>query len=88
MKDKLRRLERAAEAEMVVIPQKDGPPARFARSALGDAYVNAIHRELGEDLPEHPLSAAARTSSAAEWRGSVVVGPEVVPDPPEDLSEP
>ena len=72
---------------MVVIPQQDGPPARFPRSDLADAYVNALDRRLGEDVPEHPLSRAARNSSDPTWRDSVVAGPEEVPEPPEDLSE-
>ena len=61
---------------------------RQARSALADAYVNAVRRTCGEDLPEHPLSAAARNSPDPQWRDSVVAGPEEEPGHVEDLSEP
>ena len=88
LRDRLRKLVRNADGEIVTIPQRDGPPAKFPQSALADAYVSSVRRACGEDVPEHPLSAAARTSSAAEWRDSVVAGPEEVPPPPEDLSEP
>ena len=88
LRDRLRKLVRDADGEIVTIPQQDGPPARFPASASADAYLSAIRRTCGEDVPEHPLSAAARTSSAAEWRDSVVAAPEEVPTPPEDLSEP
>ena len=71
----------------VAISQPGGPPARFPESQLADAFLNAYHRTLGEDLTEHPLSAAARNSTDAKWRDSVVAGVEVVPPPPEDLSE-
>jgi hypothetical protein len=84
---KLRRLERLAEGNVVSIPQPDGPPARFPESALRDAYVNAFRRGCGEDLEEHPLSAAARNSPYPTWRDSVVAGPEEVPGHVEDLSE-
>ena len=87
MRGRLRRLERLAEGNAVSIPQPGGPPARFPESALRDAYVNAVRRGCGEDLEEHPLSAAARNSPDPRWRDSVVAGPEEVPDAPEDLPE-
>ncbi len=71
----------------VAISQPGGPPARFPESQLADAFLNAYHRTLGEDLPEHPLSAAARNSPDPQWRDSVVAGPEEVPGHVEDLSE-
>ena len=88
MKDTLKRLERLAEGNVVSIPQRDGTVRRFPESDLADAYVNAFRRTCGEPLDEHPLSAAARTSSSAEWRDSILVGPEEVPEHVEDLSEP
>ncbi len=87
MRGRVRRLERLAEGNTVTILQPDGPPARFPESALRDAYVNAFRRGCGEDLEEHPLSSAARNSPDPQWRGSVVAGPEEVPDHVEDLSE-
>ena len=84
---RLRRLERLAEEEMGVIPQRDGTARRFPEGALPDAFVNAVRRACGEDVPEHPLSRAARNSSDPEWRDSAFAGPEEVPEPPEDLSE-
>ncbi len=87
MRGRLRRLERLAEGNVVSIPRPDGPPARFPEGALKDAYVNAFRRGCGEDLEEHPLSAAARNSPDPQWRDSVVAGPEEVPGHVEDLSE-
>jgi hypothetical protein len=87
LKGSLKRLERLAEGNVVSIPQRAGPPARFPECALADAYVNAVRRECGEDVEEHPLSTAARNSSDPKWRDSLVAGVEEVPEPPEDLSE-
>ena len=90
MKDRLKRLHKAALGSdlFVEIPQPGGPPARFPRSALADAFLNSFDRHLGEPLDEHPLSRAARNSSDPKWRDSVLVGPEEVPEAPPDLSEP
>ena len=89
MRSRLRRLERLAEAGMIIIPQPDGPPARFSESALADAYVSALARELGDaSTPDHPLSRAARRSPDPEWSQSVVAEGAEVGEPPEDLSEP
>ena len=86
MRDRLRRLERRAEGNVIAIPQRDGTVLRFPEHPLRAAFINAFDRTLGKDLPEHPLSAAARNSTDPQWRDSVVSGPEGVPDPPEDLS--
>ena len=40
IRDKLRRLERLAEGEMVVIPQADGTVATFPQSTVRDAMAN------------------------------------------------
>ena len=87
LRDELRRLKREGKGNVVTIPQPDGTVRRFPEAALRDAFLNAFHRTLGEDLPEHPLSAAARNSTDAKWRDSVVAGVEVVSPPPENLSE-
>jgi hypothetical protein len=87
----LKRLERAAEDEMIVIPQLDGPVRRFPTSASRDAYLNLFERlGAGEEAPpEHPLLAAARNSSDAWWAGSVYAeDPDEWIKPVEDLSEP
>ncbi len=75
-----------AEGDVVSIPQRGGPPARFPESALKNAFLSAVRRTCGEDVPEHPLSTAARNSPDPQWRDSVVAGPEEVPDAVEDLS--
>jgi hypothetical protein len=87
VRGRLRRLERLAEGNVITIPQRDGTVRRFPEGALKAAYVNAFRRGCGEDLPEHPLSAAARNSPDPQWRDSVVAGPEEVPGHVEDLSE-
>lgn len=87
MKRLLGRMQRNRHS--VVIPQPDGePPARFTLQDLAEAYVSALDRELGEDVPDHPLSQAARRSPDMKWRHSVYAGGEEVGEPVEDLSEP
>ena len=87
----IRRLERKAHKEMLIIPQVDGSPARFPKSAARDAYANLMERHAkGEDAPpEHPLLAAARHSSDPWWSSSLYadLGGEGWTDPVEDLSE-
>ncbi len=87
LRDELHRLRREAEGGLISIPQRDGTVRRFPESDLAAAFLNALDRERGEDVPEHPLSSAARNSPDPQWRDSVLVGPEEVPAPPEDLSE-
>ena len=87
LKDRLRQLERKSEGEMVLIPQPDGDVSRFRERDLADAYLVALDRELGRSSEDHPLCQAARRSLGPEWSESVYAGPEVVPDPPPDLSE-
>ena len=88
LKDRLRQLERKSEGEMVLIPQPGGGVARFPKVDLADAFIVALDRELGTSTEDHPLCQAARYSPDPEWSESVFAGPEVVPDPPPDLSEP
>ncbi len=91
LRNRLRRLERDAEGEMIVIAQKDGTVARFPQSALREAYSNHMARlGAGEDAPpEHPLLVAARNSSDAWWLESVYMAdPDEWVQPVEDLSEP
>ncbi len=69
MRARLRRLEQAAKQNYVSIPQQQGPPARFPPSATKEAFMRSLARLKGEDVPEHPLSTAAATSSDSRWRG-------------------
>jgi hypothetical protein len=91
IRDRLKRLEREAEGEMLMIPQRDGPPARFPASAAEDAFINLIDRlGAGEDAPpEHPMLAAVRNSSDPGWTSSFfyVQDPDEMTKPVEDLSE-
>jgi hypothetical protein len=91
LRGRLKRLERAAEEEMIVIPQRDGTVMKFPASAGMDAYMNLMGRlGAGEDAPpEHPLIAAARNSTDLEWSRSLfaVNDPEEWVQPVEDLSE-
>ncbi len=88
-RDKLKRLKRLAEGEMIVIPQQDGTVAKFPQSAAADALVNFFDRlGAGEDAPpEHPLIEAARNSSDPWWRESLYSVNEDITNPIEDLSE-
>jgi hypothetical protein len=90
IRNKLRRLERLAEEDLIVILQQDGTVAKFPQSALRDAVANYFDRlRAGEDAPpEHPLSKAARNSSDPWWRESIYATDEDVTAPIPDLSEP
>jgi hypothetical protein len=70
---KLRNLERAAEGEMIIVPQLDGTVKRYPQTAGEEAFVNLMDRMgAGEDAPpEHPLIAAARNSSGPRWANSI-----------------
>ena len=90
MRSRLRRLERKAEGHYIIIPQLEGPPAKFPESAAQEAFFASLARLKGNlDIPEHPLSTAAATSSDSRWRGSFVAGTHKVTggEIPEDLSE-
>ena len=90
LRDKVKRLEKAARGEMIEIRQPDGKVARFPASAGMDAFMNFIDRlqvdEEEEAPPEHPLITAARNSPDPTWSRSFFA--TTVPDwPIEDLSE-
>jgi len=74
MRNRLRRLEKVAEEDLIIIPQLDGPPAKFPPAAAEEAFLTSLARLKGEDVPIHPLSAAAETSSDSHWRGCFVAG--------------
>jgi hypothetical protein len=88
MKGRLRRLEQAAKQNYVSIPQQQGPPARFPPSATKEAFMRSLARLKGEDVPEHPLSTAAATSSDSRWRGSFVAGTHAITGDGRELGEP
>jgi hypothetical protein len=86
----IKRLERDAREEMIVIPQTDGTVKRFPQPAGLEAFLNLMDRmEAGEDAPpEHPLIAAARNSSEPKWSKSFyAVNSTAWTDLTEDLSE-
>ena len=89
LKDRLRRLEREAEGEMVFVPQKDGTVKRFPQSALQESFMVNMQRLRGEDVPPHPLGVAAAESPDPEWSGSLysAAWADIVASV-EDLSEP
>ena len=88
-----RRLHVLEETDMLSIPQIDGTPARFPRSAYVEAFTCCMARlKGGTDIPpRHPLVVAARNSSDKAWResffGDIDVADEDVIEPPPDLSE-
>lgn len=92
LRDRLRRLEEAAEGQMLVIPQRDGTIRKFPQSAGEEAFTNLMDRlGTGEDAPpEHPLIAAARNSSEIRWSSPsyAVEDPQAHVVPIVDLSEP
>jgi hypothetical protein len=88
LRDRLKRLEQDAREEMVAISQPDGSVRRFPESELAPAFLDAFDRSVGRsdpDAPEHPLCAAARSSSDPAWRDSFYVS--VWLHPVGDLSE-
>jgi len=91
LRGRLKRLEAAAEGEMISIPQRDGTVRRFPAGTDKEAFTNLMDRlGAGEDTPpEHPMLAAVRNSSDSEWTASFyfVEDPDEVTKPVEDLSE-
>ena len=67
MRARLRRLEQVAKQNYISIPQPEGPPVRFPPSATKEAFMRSVARLKGEDVPEHPFSKAAATSSDGNY---------------------
>jgi hypothetical protein len=90
LRDKLRRIERAVQEEMIVIPVRDGTVRRFPQAASEEALMNLMDRlGAGEDAPpEHPMIEAIRNSSEPEWAGTffAVDDPDEWVKPVKDLS--
>ena len=76
-RDKIKKLERLAERDVIEIPQKAGSVARFPQSAYKEAFLRNIAilraRANREEPPEpHPLSLAVRDAAHREsWHDSV-----------------
>jgi hypothetical protein len=93
LRDKLRRLQRAAEGNLYPIPQRDGTTVYATEEDFKAAYMNFCDRlGAGEDAPEeHWLFQAVRNSSDIRWQRPesvyYVPDPEEVIRPIEDLSE-
>ena len=88
LRDRLRRLEKKAEGEMVFVPQEDGMVKRFPQSALQEAFVTNMKRLRGENVPHHPLGVAAAESPDPEWSRSFYSAAWTDIDAPvEDLRE-
>jgi hypothetical protein len=80
LRDRLRRLEKEAEGEMMVVPLRDGTVARFRQSAGAEALLSLL------DGRDHPLARAARNSSDPTWTNSFYCAFPM--EEVEDLSEP
>ncbi len=90
MRSKLRRLEKLAEEDLILIPQQDGSIAKFPPEAVEEAFMRSLARLKGDlTLDEHPLSTAAARSSDRHWRGCFVAGTHksTTGEIPPDLSE-
>jgi hypothetical protein len=66
----LKRLSRAADEELIAIPQQDGSVKKFGEDAVMDAYLSwykrGFARHHDEPIPEeHPLLPALRNAHEA-----------------------
>jgi hypothetical protein len=88
LRDRLRRLEREAEGDTVLVPRVDGTTKRFPHGALRESFLTNMKRLRGEDVPPHPLGVAAAESPNPGWSRSIysAAWTETVA-PVEDLSE-
>ena len=71
MRGWIKRLERAAGEEIIVIPQKDGTVARFSEEAFEECFLHEYERgrrhHEGEDPgPAHPMIDALRNAKDLE----------------------
>jgi hypothetical protein len=81
LRSRIRKLEQAAEEEMLAIPQQDGTVERFPQSAAAEALLALM------DGRDHPLAEAVRVSPDPEWQRSFYNAFPINPDEVEDLSE-
>ena len=82
-----KRLERASRENMIAIAQKDGTIERFPEAQLQATYLNALHRSLGSDEPEHPILAAIRNARDPQWANMWADLLDNDADEPDDLAE-
>src|ERR671917_177912 len=73
LRDRLRKLERDTEGDMLLIPQKDGTVARFSREAYMECLLHEMDRggkqAAGEDPGQaHPLVEALRNAENLDRR--------------------
>jgi hypothetical protein len=64
----LGRVERAAEGDLIAIPQRGGTVRRFSSEELAEAYTSAYRLALGQGGEPHPMLEAMRNSTDARWR--------------------
>jgi hypothetical protein len=81
LRDRLRKLEREAEEEMIAVPQPDGTVKRFPASVGMEALLALT------DGRDHPLAQAVRVSPDPKWQRTFYNAFPINPDEVEDLSE-
>ena len=90
-RDRLRRLQREARGDEVIIPQVDGTVKRFPQRELRAAFLEDVDRtagRVGPEVPVHPILTALRSSSDPAPLGLFMGGGDPHhPDPTPDLSE-
>ncbi len=89
----MKRLEHAADEELITVLLRDGTVERFPSSALEEAFLRNVDflraRANGEPLPEpHPLQLALQNAARREpWHEALFDMLEAGGGPVEDLSE-
>ncbi len=94
LRGRIRKLEREAEEEMIVIPQTDGTVKRFPQSALKVVllYPHEVMDALnaGEEPPEEPEIVQAIRGARdyeQEWAGTFLDPTDIPTEAVPDLSE-
>jgi hypothetical protein len=99
LKGRLQRLELEAHKEMVVIPQRTGPPRAFDRmTVMGEVYLLLYDRAIGREphSSEFMDAYAGATEEGRDVVEALLSGPHYEdlrttkpePEPVKDLSEP
>lgn len=57
----------------MTIQVEDGTVESFPGYQTREAFLNAVERAKGNNIPEHPLCSAARRSRDPKWRTSAYV---------------
>src|SRR3712207_6756465 len=71
VRNRLRRLERAADEELITFEQKDGTLARFPQSAFTECFLHEYergrrHHDSEDPGPAHPMVDALRDAKDLE----------------------